>query len=205
MSSCNAVKTCKKCGCVEFYSTGRCKSCARESVKRYEARNSEKIKAYRADWAEKNPKKVKARQEKYKAEKRETYLENRKKRYAANVEKSRKYYLENASRIAVIGRAWSQKNKDKCRTYLQNRRAKIRLDGNKLSPNLVEKLMTSQRGKCAVCRRVLGDDYHLDHIIPIFLGGSNSDGNIQLLHSRCNKQKYAKDPIMFMQSRGFLI
>jgi 5-methylcytosine-specific restriction endonuclease McrA len=51
----------------------------------------------------------------------------------------------------------------------------------------------------------LGDNYHLDHITPITLGGSNTDDNMQLLRQRCNNQKYNKHPIDFMQSRGFLL
>jgi 5-methylcytosine-specific restriction endonuclease McrA len=51
----------------------------------------------------------------------------------------------------------------------------------------------------------LGDNYHIDHIMPLALGGSNTDDNIQLLRQRCNNQKCAKHPVDFMQSRGFLL
>jgi 5-methylcytosine-specific restriction endonuclease McrA len=45
----------------------------------------------------------------------------------------------------------------------------------------------------------------MDHIIPLALGGTNTDDNIQLLRAKCNKQKGAKHPIDFMQQRGFLL
>jgi 5-methylcytosine-specific restriction endonuclease McrA len=51
----------------------------------------------------------------------------------------------------------------------------------------------------------LGDNYHLDHIVPLAIGGTNTDDNIQLLRQKCNQQKSAKHPIDFMQSRGFLL
>jgi len=51
----------------------------------------------------------------------------------------------------------------------------------------------------------LGDDFHMDHIMPIALGGSNTDDNMQLLRKECNLQKQAKHPIDFMQSRGLLL
>ena len=65
--------------------------------------------------------------------------------------------------------------------------------------------MVLQKGLCPCCRKPLGNDYHMDHIIPLALGGSNGDNNIQLLRSECNLEKQAKHPVDFMQSRGFLL
>ena len=86
-----------------------------------------------------------------------------------------------------------------------NRRAKKRDDGGKLSVGLTEKLFKLQGGKCACCRKSLGKDYHLDHIMPIALGGVNEDWNMQLLTQFCNLQKHAAHPVDFMQSRGLLL
>jgi hypothetical protein len=41
--------------------------------------------------------------------------------------------------------------------------------------------------------------------MPLAKGGTNTDNNMQLLKATCNQQKHAKDPVEFMQSRGFLI
>jgi 5-methylcytosine-specific restriction endonuclease McrA len=88
----------------------------------------------------------------------------------------------------------------------QNRRARKNASAGKLSFNLAEKLFKLQHGKCACgCKKHLGKDYHLDHIMPLALGGANTDNNIQLLRKQCNWQKHAKHPIDFMQSRGFLL
>jgi len=43
--------------------------------------------------------------------------------------------------------------------------------------------------------------YHYD----VIAGGANDRANLQLLCGSCNKSKHAKDPIDFMQSRGFLL
>jgi 5-methylcytosine-specific restriction endonuclease McrA len=77
--------------------------------------------------------------------------------------------------------------------------------GGKLSPDLAERLYELQGGKCACCGKPLGEKYHLDHIMPLALGGANTDDNMQLLTARCNIQKSAKHPIDFMQERGFLL
>lgn len=93
----------------------------------------------------------------------------------------------------------------KARVNCQNRRARKRENGGKLSADLKDRLFKLQRGKCACCGKPLGDRYHLDHIIPIALGGPNEDWNIQLLKASCNARKGCKDPIEFMQQQGFLI
>lgn len=40
---------------------------------------------------------------------------------------------------------------------------------------------------------------------PLARGGTNQRTNLQLLCPPCNLSKSAKDPIDFMQSRGFLL
>jgi len=63
-----------------------------------------------------------------------------------------------------------------------------------------------QRGKCACgCGKSLNNEFHMDHRMPIAKGGRHHDDNMQLLLPLCNMQKNAKDPIDFMQSRGFLL
>lgn len=105
-------------------------------------------------------------------------------------------------------KAWNDKRKtdnpEKRRIHNRNRRAlKV---GGKLSGGIVAKLFTLQRGKCACgCKQPLGDKFHLDHIMPLKLGGTNTDDNIQLLRSTCNLQKHAKHPVDFMQQRGYLL
>lgn len=73
------------------------------------------------------------------------------------------------------------------------------------SKGLAERLFRLQRGKCACCKKPLGSDYHLDHIMPLALGGVNEDSNIQLLRAKCNMQKHTVHPVEFMQQRGFLL
>jgi len=45
----------------------------------------------------------------------------------------------------------------------------------------------------------------MDHIVPLAKGGKNIDSNIQLTCPKCNLEKNSKDPIEFMQSRGYLL
>lgn len=111
----------------------------------------------------------------------------------------------NPDRQRASNAAWNAANPEARRIHSQNRRARKLQSGEGLSPGLVGRLFELQSGKCPCCKRPLGDDFHLDHQMPLALGGSNTDDNMQLLRSKCNMQKNAKHPIDFMQSRGFLL
>lgn len=149
------------------------------TTKAWRKENPEKMRRYTAAWVARNPEKESAR---WAA------------RYAKDPEASKKKCAE-----------WRKNNPGKTRVYMQNYKAMKDASGEKLSLGLAEKLFKLQGGKCPCCGLPLGENYHLDHIVPLKLGGPNSDENIQLLRQRCNNQKNAKHPIDFMQSRGFLL
>lgn len=82
------------------------------------------------------------------------------------------------------------------------RRAKT----DKPLPNgTINKIGELQSWRCACCGVSIKKNRHVDHIVPLKRGGSHSASNIQLLCPQCNLSKAAKDPIEFMQQRGFLI
>ena len=127
-----------------------------------------------------------------------------------NLEKARaigvSWQASNREKVRASNTAWAAANPEAKRINRQNRRARKIESGGRLSQGLAERLFKLQRGKCACgCKQSLGTDYHLDHIMPLALGGTNTDENIQLLRSTCNQQKHAKHPVDFMQSRGFLL
>jgi hypothetical protein len=94
-------------------------------------------------------------------------------------------------------------NQTKYRVYSNNRR---RREGNgQLSTDIVERLLKLQRGRCACCGRPLGRGFHLDHIQPLAMGGTNTDDNVQLLRQRCNLEKSYRSPEDFMRQRGKLL
>jgi hypothetical protein len=132
-----------------------------------------------------------------------------KKHYAVNLEKERArnaaWSKANPDKRKAKSAEWKKSNPEARRIQDQNRRAKKLASGGKLSKGLSAKLFKLQRGLCPCCNQSLGNDYHLDHINPLSLGGANEDWNIQLLRQQCNNQKCAKDPVNFMQSKGFLL
>lgn len=100
-------------------------------------------------------------------------------------------------------KAWRSENKDKVAEYAHKR------DGKRLSrldPGSIKSIGDRQKWRCPVCRSQLGDSgYHMDHIVPLALGGEHHRLNIQLLCPACNLSKGKKDPIKFMQEKGMLL
>jgi 5-methylcytosine-specific restriction endonuclease McrA len=48
-------------------------------------------------------------------------------------------------------------------------------------------------GICHICKgRVPSDEIHIDHIIPLALGGSHTADNLAVAHARCNMRKGAR-------------
>jgi len=201
-----------------------CKVCCAVRDAAYRKANPERVRAYTATWCKANPERMKATQaawnaanpgrraattaawakanpERGKARSAAWNVANPERRDANNAA----YRKNNPERINAAVAAWAKANPDRRCINEHNRRAMKRASGGKLSPDLAAKLFKQQKGKCPCCGKPLGKDYHLDHIMPLALGGANVDSNIQLLRAKCNRQKHTTHPIDFMQSRGFLL
>lgn len=128
--------------------------------------------------------------------------------------KNNEWAAENREHAARKALDWRNNNLERARTreaawYRENpevgilkahiRRARIREVGGKLSRGITNILFVRQQGKCAACRATLSLEKglgkaHLDHIMPLVLGGQNSDDNVQLLCPMCNQRKGSKHP-----------
>lgn len=104
-------------------------------------------------------------------------------------------------------RLWREDNPEKNSVQSHKRRARIRnAPGQSYTVEQISSLWNAVKHKCACCGCVISlKTRHIDHIVPLSRGGSNEIRNVQFLCAKCNTRKAAKDPIDFMQSRGFLI
>lgn len=127
-----------------------------------------------------NPERVKANQKKY--------INNLGNEQKENIKKSQQTYHSN--------------HKIESRLKTAKRRAQKKISGCKLSKDIIKKLFNQQDNKCVYCNIDISNNFHLDHIMPLALGGLHTDENIQLLCPRCNLKKGSKHPIDFMQSHG---
>jgi 5-methylcytosine-specific restriction endonuclease McrA/uncharacterized protein (UPF0212 family) len=184
----------------------------------YRSENKAKISASIAAWRTANKEIIDIKSRAWLDANRDKYdkyqtlyrAENREKEAA----RSAAWYAANKERRNQLTAAWAAANPDARRIHKHNRRARESQNGGALSKGITEKLFKLQQGKCACCGESLftlpsgkvdGKKVHLDHIMPLSKGGTNTDQNMQLLTSTCNLEKHKKDPIDFMQSRGFLL
>ena len=57
-----------------------------------------------------------------------------------------------------------------------------------------------QQNLCFFCIEELGAEIHVDHIFPLYLGGTNFKGNLCLTHPKCNMDKGIKVPLTFKEA-----
>lgn len=217
-------RLCGNCGQSDRHANGHCRLCTREEIKAWKLANPERQKQIDADWKEvikaknriyskeryaSNPEHQKAASEKWRLANQERATKSASEWKRLNREKYNAtaaiYRENNKDKIRAYHSKYKKENRSRLKAIDHNYRTKKSNNGGKLSKGIVEKLLKLQKGKCACCGQPLGKNYHVDHIKPIALGGPNIDSNVQLLRQRCNNQKGKKDPLQFMQERGFLL
>ena len=109
-------------------------------------------------------------------------------------EYQRKWYSENKQKNHDRVKRWLKKNPMKNREINRAKDHKKRGVSGKIPKYIYARLFAEQMGVCVCCGDMLGDDYHLDHIMPIALGGTNDESNLQLLKADCNMRKGAMHP-----------
>jgi 5-methylcytosine-specific restriction endonuclease McrA len=197
------IKFCKKCQIEteRYEAAGHCKICRakyreanREQAKQYYINNFDKYSKKQKEYKQKNLEKIRSRNSEYRKNNIEKFKQ-----------KDSVYYEKNKDKIKLTQTIYYKKHKKEFLIRNHNRRIKQFDNGGILSKGIEKKLFVLQKGKCPCCKKKLDDKFHLDHIVPISLGGTNTDENIQLLHASCNLKKKAKHPVEFMQSLGFLL
>ena len=60
-----------------------------------------------------------------------------------------------------------------------------------ITPLVKKRVAAKQKWRCASCRSLLDETYEIDHIKPLFKGGTNVESNVQALCKRCHTMKSA--------------
>jgi 5-methylcytosine-specific restriction endonuclease McrA len=97
-------------------------------------------------------------------------------------------------------RAYRTKHPERAREWADGRRGLPRLPRG-----TVPRIGNAQGWRCAICAVDVRRSFHVDHIMPLKLGGRHEGRNLQLLCRTCNVRKNAKDPIDYMRSMGRLL
>jgi 5-methylcytosine-specific restriction endonuclease McrA len=103
------------------------------------------------------------------------------------------YGGENAF-IQAMADDWDETKFDKESRKRHLRNLLIRKNGGSHSQGEIEELRIRQANCCAYCGIDLLDRGHIDHIMPLSLGGPNSIDNIQITCASCNCTKGAMHP-----------
>jgi len=176
----------------------QCIVCTYEYTAMYSAQNRGKRRMWDKSWRNKNPEKCKARSTRW-----------RKLNRARRNARERALEKRNPELTRARKQRWVERNRDKVnahgRANVAKRRAIKKQVGGSYTMQDVTWLLKRQRAKCVACKKDIRHAYHVDHIVPLSKGGSNGRRNLQLLCPPCNLSKHAKDPIDFMQERGFLL
>jgi len=183
---------------------------AKESLRKSANKHRDARRADNKAWREKNSEALKQSKKRYAEENREKVLAAKKDYYAKNKEKcllmSRSHKEKNKDRYKELNKIWRQNNKEKVSTLNRNRKRKIIAAFGIHTADDVINLFNIQKKKCAGCRRSLvGINYHVDHIQPLALGGSNWPSNLQIMCPTCNMSKGGRPPEQFYQKMGFLL
>lgn len=206
-------KPCKRGHIAERYVEGMCVPCRLAQNARWAEANPDKKAASVKAFREKNADVLRAKQRKYHAE---WYAKNREAKLAQN----KAYIQENPDVARKAVAKWRANNPEKAASYAREwyschenraahrhrRRALEVKAGGTHTPADLRRILHAQGHLCPYCLANLRKvKKHLDHVMPLALGGSNGPENLQYLCAPCNLSKGAKDPIDFARERGLLV
>ena len=163
------------CGCIE---------CAYERTRKWGQENPElKLASYR-DWIDRHPEYGQQWVKKNRLSRRRT---------------TSKWYQKNSDLSIKRALEWAKDHPERIRTAVRNRTAKRKAAGGSHTTEEILALLDRQDWKCVSCGACLRKKRHIDHIMPLCLGGSNNISNLQGLCPRCNCSKNARHPDEWMK------
>lgn len=185
----------------------------RENTRRWERENKERYLEAKRAWGKANPEKVRGYAQKWRKANPETVRTASRRWVANNPEKAkaktrkwaqanhdyrlryhREYRQEHREERAHSFRLWARANPEKLRAKENRRRALKRKAAGHHVASDIQQQYSAQKGRCWWCGKPVGNDYHVDHVIPLVKGGSNGPENIVISCPPCNLAKGQKLP-----------
>lgn len=215
------MKTCKKClkdmPLENFYIRNVktnlrrtvCKTCMYEDSKKYKELNKEKTIQQQKDYRIKNKDRLSSYIKNYNIKNKDRLSEVKRKYYDKNIDiisqYNYDYYKKNKEDIIKKVILYTKTEKGIIsKKNTSNKRRLIKKNGNIDTVALLE--MKNKSNNCYWCDcKILNNNYHLDHYIPLSKGGSHTIDNIVISCPSCNLRKSNKDPYQFALSVGKLL
>lgn len=125
---------------------------------------------------------------------------------AAHLKYLKDYAKENKEVLTQKRKEYVEKNRQAIRDRNNARNAKKRGNGGSFKIHHIRKMRIEQKGKCVYCENAITGkgNCHIDHILPVSLGGSSEISNIQLLCPTCNMRKSSKHPDDWHEEIGWV-
>jgi len=175
---------------------GLCVECSKQAVQKWRICNVDKVRAYSASYEVDKEKRNQKRRERY-AKNPKKYIRKSIEQTKRNPEKARekirRWLQNNPQKAREHRKKWRRNNKDKLRVYFHNRRVRIRDNGGSFSVQEWQDLVKQTGGVCLCCG--LSENVKaltIDHVVPLYHGGSNDIDNLQPLCRPCNSSKGTK-------------
>lgn len=185
----------------------RCRDCDRASAAEYRAHNREADLTRKLRWYYQNRERASATKKawyrshqehvaEYREAHREHYRRLRKARYWRQSNKERQAGLEyrraNPQKVSERLRRYRAEHPEKERAHAAKRRALKSQSHGTHTPADVALQYRSQCGRCWWCGTDVGEDYHVDHLIPLTRGGGNGPENLVISCPSCNMRRQDK-------------
>lgn len=174
---------CKKCVLAEQKARPVNKEARHATQSRYYERHKEQIAEKNRQYRQTYPERRKAAQNKWLANNREKMQAIR-----------RSYVSNNRQRNLASKTNYRRKHPEKWRTYRIQRTARENGAEGTLTPIDIKAQYDQQNGRCHWCGEPVGNQYHVDHVIPLSRGGTNYPSNIVIACPPCNLSRNNKLP-----------
>jgi 5-methylcytosine-specific restriction endonuclease McrA len=167
--------------------------------RRYHKENSDVLKAKKAEYYLRNREHIMQKSSRRYNEKKESILERERQRRkdfpSLFREQNRRLYERHREAISRRAKQYRKDKPEAKRALNASYRARKRNAKGKFCSEDIFRMLQEQDHLCLGCSADLKEvTYHIDHILPLKLGGSNEPHNIQLLCASCNCSKGDKHP-----------
>jgi 5-methylcytosine-specific restriction endonuclease McrA len=177
----------------KYHAKDLCKYCYRKTIRE---NHKEKIAIYMKDYWKENKCRLSEYNKRYRelnSEKLHIYETQLRPNKNSRLEYSKDYQHEKPESHRKASYKWAMSESERAAASTRRALKRTTADGS-VTSQTIQEMFSKQNGLCknSLCKAILEDNYHIEHIIPISKGGKHSIYNIQLVCPYCNLTKSTK-------------